>query len=200
MSTDGFGNRLPDSTDAVLRPSFTSLNKDIEARAIEQMHSSLDASVERAAREHEQPQLAFSDAEPTPAAPIFLARANAAEQLKIQAEIDRLRASAPQKPETETLAKMTFVPLNPATRDLQAENEEALRKTKEALMREGVVSPPRPVRVDDPKTSDENLKRQQFGFVGSDEAQSRRERVVPAYPQPQTSKTTGGADWSDWVT
>ncbi|HEY1659985.1 MAG TPA: hypothetical protein VGG14_16650 [Candidatus Sulfotelmatobacter sp.] len=102
--------------------------------------------------------------------------------------------------EAETLAKMTFVPLIPAPRDLQAENEEVLRKTKEALMREGVVSPPRPVRVDDPKTADENLKRQQFGFVGSDEAQSRRERVVPVYPQAQTREISGSGDWSEWVT
>jgi hypothetical protein len=91
MTTDGFGNRLPDSTDAVLRPSFTSLNKDIEARAIEQMHSSLDASAERAAREHEQPQLAFSDVEPSPESPEWLRRKNAAECEGLQAAIDALQ-------------------------------------------------------------------------------------------------------------
>lgn len=96
MKTDSFGNRLPDSTDAVLRPSFHSLNKDIEARAIEQMHSNLDASAKRVVRNYEKPQLAFADAEPSPAPPTFLSRSNAAEQLKIQSEIDRLT----KKPES----------------------------------------------------------------------------------------------------
>lgn len=92
MTTDGFGNRLPDSADAVLRPSFTSLNKDIEARAIEQMHSSLDASVERAAREHEQPQLTFSDAEPSPAPPLWLQRQHDEDVRAIQQKIDQLKS------------------------------------------------------------------------------------------------------------
>jgi hypothetical protein len=94
MTTDGFGNRLPDSTDAVLRPSFNSLNKDIEARAIEQMHSSLDASAERAAREHEQPQLTFPDAEPSPAPPKWLQRQHDSRVKALEAEIDRLQRKA----------------------------------------------------------------------------------------------------------
>jgi hypothetical protein len=89
MTTDGFGNRLPDSADAVLRPSFTSLNKDIEARAIEQMHSNLDASVERVAREHEQPQLTFTDVE-TQETPEWLRRKIAAEENALRLEVARL--------------------------------------------------------------------------------------------------------------
>jgi hypothetical protein len=68
------------------------LNKDIEARAIEQMHSSLDASVERAAREHEQPHLTFSDAEPSPAPPTWLQRQHDEDVLAIQQKIDQLKS------------------------------------------------------------------------------------------------------------
>jgi hypothetical protein len=96
MTTDGFGNRLPDSTDAVLRPSFNSLNRDIEARAIEQMHSSLDASVERAAREHEQPQLEFPDAEPSLEIPEWLRRQHNEQVATLEMELRGLQS----KPES----------------------------------------------------------------------------------------------------
>ena len=111
----------------VLEPS------DEEKRAVEEALARAVRYGKQVLARFEQPQLAFSEPESSPAPPTFLSRANAAEQLKIQAEIDRLRASAPQKPETETLAKMTFVPLNPAPRDLQAENDEALRRVKTEL-------------------------------------------------------------------
>jgi hypothetical protein len=97
-----------------------------------------------------------------------------------------------------TLAKMNYVTLNPAPRDLQAESEAALRKAKTEL---GVML--RPVRVDEPRTSAENLERQSFSFLGSQEAELSRERVTPAYVQPlQPREITGsaeGADFSPWV-
>jgi hypothetical protein len=94
-----------------------------------------------------------------------------------------------------TLAKMSYTTLNPAPRNLEAESEEALRKVKT----ESGVNLLRPVRVDEPRTSAENLERQEASFVGSPDALQRRERVTPAYVQPQREQMSGGGDWSDWV-
>jgi hypothetical protein len=95
----------------------------------------------------------------------------------------------------DTLSKLDFVPLSPAPRDLQAEDAEALRR---ARMEMGIGTP-RPVRVDGPKSAQENLEEQPFAYAGSTAAQQTREKVIPSYVQPQRQEISGGGDWSEWV-
>ena len=113
--------------------------------------------------------------------------------------------------EAETLAKMTLVPLTPAPRDLEAENEAAVRKVKEKLQPPDLHrfaeiatgAKPRPFRTE-PRNAAENLAMQEVAFVGTPEAQQRRERMAPVYPESQRpqrpiSGCAEGADFSEWV-
>jgi len=69
----------------VLEPS------DAEKQAVALMSTvSIDGCEEKAAKLKAGATLMFDKPEPTPSAPTFLARANAAEQSRIQAKIDAL--------------------------------------------------------------------------------------------------------------
>lgn len=106
--------------------------------------------------------------------------------------------------DADTIASMNFVPVLPDKRDPQRESEEAVRKVAATMGRvEMSVFPQRRDFDSEPRTPEENLAMQEFAFVGTPEAQQRRERMAPVYEQPEQSRKpiSGSAEgaWADWV-
>lgn len=93
IKRDEFGNLLPDSVDEVLRPTFSSPNQETERAAIAELHRRLDASTVQIVCDHENPQLAFTDAGSTQDAPEWLKRQHTEEVAALESEVRRLQSN-----------------------------------------------------------------------------------------------------------
>jgi hypothetical protein len=84
------GKRRSKMNDEILAVPRPVIDHPEEQAALAIAHSKIDAETERAIRKYENPQLAFSDAEPSPESPEWLRRKIAAEEMALRSDIARL--------------------------------------------------------------------------------------------------------------